>query len=137
MLDISTQQFQAHSRPTPILGLLVCAVCADGYTPSGVRYTCAKCTGGRRDATIAVISVVLLLVVLLTVAATITCLQSESEQTFGGESAARRGVAWIGTRLKRSAGTQSLKIIIVSWQIITQVIKYALLSLAGKHVFCT
>lgn len=126
----------ARSLPSiPILGLLVCAVCADGYTTGGVRYTCEKCTGGRQDATIAVISVVLLLAVLLAVAASIKYLRSESKQTSGGGSAVRRGVAWVGARLKRLAGAQTLKIIIVSWQIITQVIKYALLSLAGKHVF--
>lgn len=108
---ISTRRFQAPSRPPLILGPSVCAVCADGYT-TGAGYTCAKCTDGRRDATIAVISVVLLLAAVLAVAARIKYLQSESEQTLAGGSVARRGLARIRSRLKRSKGAQTLKIIV-------------------------
>lgn len=103
----------------------VCAVCADGYT-SDIGYACSRCTSGRRAATIAVISVLLLAVVALTVALGVRHLRSRRDEahapTGGGSGAASRagGVARIGSRLWRSRVTQTVKIIVVSWQIITQ-----------------
>lgn len=109
--------------PRCLLGLSVCAVCADGYT-SGIGYSCSKCTSGHRAATIAVISVLLLAVVLIAVAFGVRQLRSGSARASaggGGATAASRGLARAGSRLKRSGVAQTVKIVVVSWQIITQV----------------
>ena len=95
----------------------VCAVCADGYT-SGLAYTCSECNEERRIAAIATPTIVLLTVVAMFVRR-FTFLRSSGGQTVaeetspGGDNA--RDQRFIG-----APATQALKILLVSWQIVTQ-----------------
>ncbi|CAN0299763.1 unnamed protein product, partial [Pylaiella littoralis] len=86
-----------------------CAVCAEGYT-RGVGYTCSKCDAGRRDWTIGV-ALVLAAVAVVVAALGVRCLGASVE----------RAARWtIRTRFERSTASQGLKIVIVSWQIVSQ-----------------
>ncbi|CAN0218885.1 unnamed protein product [Ectocarpus sp. 4 AP-2014] len=86
-----------------------CAVCAEGYT-RGVGYTCSRCDAGRRNWTIGV-ALVLVAVAVVTGALGVRYLGSSAE----------RAVGWrIRSRFERSTVSQGLKIVIVSWQIVSQ-----------------
>ncbi len=114
----------ARSRsPSSSPGPPVCAVCAEGYTPD-IGYACSRCIAGRRAATITVLSVLLLTAVVLTAALGVRHLRSRRDDAQapigGGSGAASRGLARIRSRLWHSRVAQTVKIIVVSWQIITQ-----------------
>lgn len=88
----------------------VCAVCAEGYT-RGVGYTCSECNGHRRNCTIGVALVLFAIAVAVGVFG-VRYLGSSDEYPPGGR---------FQSRFSRSAVGQGLKIVIVSWQIVSQV----------------
>ena len=86
-----------------------CAVCSDGYTAQ-LGYTCDKCS----DSTGGIVVVAVLALVALSVCIAVVMYVMSGEAGCTG----RRGP--LG-RLFRNIPLQSVKIVIVAWQIITQV----------------
>lgn len=93
--------------------MAVCAVCLEGYA-AGSGYTCSKCTGARRGLAIGV-GLVLLVLAAIVVAVAVSYLGSPDEESAVEEYLSRRQ-----TQLEGSRVSQGLKIIIVSWQIVSQ-----------------
>eukprot|EP00752_Nemacystus_decipiens_P010199 g9089.t1 len=86
-----------------------CAVCAQGYAP-GLGYTCSECNGGRKSWTIAV-GVILLCAGAVVVALSVRYLGStDNEPATKKVRACMEGVR----------ASQGFKIVIVSWQIVSQ-----------------
>lgn len=96
----------------------VCAVCADGYT-SGLAYTCSECNEDRRIAAIATATIVLLIVVAM-FARSLKFLRSSAGQAVAEETSPTGDNAG-GQHFIRTSASQALKVLLVSWQIITQV----------------
>eukprot|EP00903_Cladosiphon_okamuranus_P017270 g15914.t1 len=84
-----------------------CAVCSDGYTAQ-LGFTCSTCLGSASGIVLA--SVVLAVVLLAAVAVASYVISAEG-------AGKRRGLV---ERVARYIPLQSLKIIIVSWQLLTQ-----------------
>ena len=93
----------------------VCAVCEDGYT-AGLGRTCSECSAERRSATITA-GAILVAVVVAAVVRGLKALGTGIRQSTAIESFFSGNVSGDGPRAK---ARQSLKIIVVSWQIITQ-----------------
>lgn len=85
-----------------------CAVCSDGYT-SELGFVCRKCVGSAGGI---VLAAVLTAVLLAAVVAVVSYVMS-------GESGERR--RGLVDRVARYVPLQSFKIVIVAWQILTQV----------------
>lgn len=96
-----------------MLGLQVCAVCEDGYS-LGLGYTCSACDEGRRNYTTAVAAIVAVFTALAVVVS-VRYLGASAK-----ELAAERIQSVIQDRFERSRVSQGLKIVIVSWQIVSQ-----------------
>ena len=96
----------------------VCAVCADGHT-AGLGFACTACSGVRRKATIA-LGVVLLVAAAVMMVASLHFLGFLSSGIPTGLQASCGRFRRAASRLKCSKATQALKIVIVSWQIVTQ-----------------
>ncbi|CAM9623221.1 unnamed protein product [Scytosiphon promiscuus] len=90
-----------------------CAVCADGYA-AGSGYTCSKCTGARAMVTVGV-GIVLSTVGVIAVATTVKYLGSLDEVSSVEERQSTLEARFEGSRLSRG-----VKIVIVSWQIVSQ-----------------
>ncbi|CAN0030927.1 unnamed protein product [Scytosiphon promiscuus] len=86
-----------------------CAVCSEGYT-RGLGYTCSECNIYRRNWTIGVALVLFAVAVVVGVFG-VRYLNSSAKQPAGGR---------IQSRFERSTIGQGLKIVIVSWQIVSQ-----------------
>lgn len=84
-----------------------CSVCSEGYATT-LAFTCSKCSGGNAAA-IVVLSAIALLAALLI----LKHLVSIKQETITGGAVVR--VGWF-------LPVQSIKIVIIAWQIITQVI---------------
>lgn len=85
-----------------------CAVCSEGYT-SELGFVCRKCVGSAGGIAIAVVLAAVLLVAALAVVSYV----------MSGESGERR--PGLVDRVARYVPLQSFKIVIVAWQILTQV----------------
>ena len=85
-----------------------CAVCSDGYTEQ-LGYTCSECLGAASGMVLASFVLVVIIFVAIGVASYVVSADGEGK---------RRGLV---ERVARFIPLQSLKIIIVSWQILTQV----------------
>ena len=85
-----------------------CAVCSDGYAPQ-LGFTCTKCLDAANGAVLA--SLVLVAIAFAAVAVA-------SYVMSGERPGKRRGVV---ERVARFVPLQSIKIVVVSWQILTQV----------------
>lgn len=85
-----------------------CAVCSDGHTEK-LSFTCTKCSDGASG--VAVVVLLVLAAVIVAVAVVSYVMSGES----GGKG---RGLV---ERVARYVPLQSVKIVIVSWQILTQV----------------
>ena len=85
-----------------------CAICSDGYT-EGLGFTCNKCS--NTSAGVALMVVVFAVIIVVIVFLVLYLISGELELT-------RRGFV---KRLLRYIPLQSIKIIIVAWQILTQV----------------
>lgn len=91
----------------------VCAVCADGYA-DGSGYTCSECNGARRMSTIG-IAIALLVVAAALVTTSVSYLGSSKEvSTVEGLK------SMCLARLEGSILSHGLKIVIVSWQIVSE-----------------
>lgn len=93
-----------------------CAICTDGFS-RGLGYTCLKCNMERRYVAIA-IAVIIPVGILALVTHGMKMLRSGNGQE---RSFSRRSLARKRSRFMMARTFQALKIIIVSWQIITQV----------------
>ena len=96
----------------------VCAVCAEGHTP-GLGFTCVKCSGVRRNMTIG-LGAVLLGAAVVMVAVSLNFLGSSASGTPKRLHASCERFRRVISRLRSTKATQALKIVIVSWQIVTQ-----------------
>lgn len=85
-----------------------CAICSDGYT-AGLGFACDKCSNTAGGIVLAVFFVVIALVVVVSIACYLIFYEHE------------RGRQGLVERMARYVPLQSLKVVIVSWQIITQV----------------
>lgn len=92
---------------------IVCAGCAEDYS-LGLGYTCSECDEGRRKWTTA------LAVILLAAAAVAVTLSVGYLGASTKESATEGILSLIQERFGRSWVSQGLKVIIVSWQIVSQ-----------------
>ncbi|CAM9127774.1 unnamed protein product [Ectocarpus sp. 6 AP-2014] len=90
-----------------------CAECAEDYS-LGLGYTCSECDEDRRKWTTAV-AVVLLVAAAVAVTVSVGYLGASTK-----ESAAARIPSLVRERFGRSWVSQGFKIIIVSWQIVSQ-----------------
>eukprot|EP00752_Nemacystus_decipiens_P002289 g2167.t1 len=84
-----------------------CAICSDGYAPQ-LGFTCSKCLGAASGIVLA--ATVLVVIVFVAVAV--------ASYVMSGERPGKR--RRIVERLARLIPLQSVKIVIVSWQILTQ-----------------
>ena len=100
-----------------------CAVCSDGYTAE-LGFACSRCSDSRGGL---VLAAVLGVVALLALAAVVSHVTS-------GE-AGRGGKNLVG-RLTQYIPLQSLKIVVVAWQILTQVSPMASDGTLGDYL-CT
>ncbi|CAM9835026.1 unnamed protein product [Pylaiella littoralis] len=91
-----------------------CAVCGTDYSPS-LSHTCTRCTISRRQGLMAAAIISALVAVFATVKTFQYMLSTELEQENMGCS----------TRVVRAVPRQSMKIIVVVWQILTQVFTLA------------
>lgn len=91
----------------------VCAECAEDYS-LGLGYTCSECDEDRRKWTTAV-AVILLVAAAVAVTVSVGYLGASTK-----ESAATRIPSLVRQRFGRSWVSQGVKIIIVSWQIVSQ-----------------
>lgn len=92
---------------------IVCAECAEDYS-LGLGYTCSECDEDRRKWTIAV-AVILLVAAAFAVTVSVGYLGASTK-----ESSAARIPSLVRERFGRSWVSQGFKIIIVSWQIVSQ-----------------
>eukprot|EP00904_Undaria_pinnatifida_P002436 jgi/Undpi1/12193/HiC_scaffold_5.g01869.m1 len=96
----------------------LCAVCADGYT-AALGYACSQCNKERRSATIAVAAVVLVVVVAILVQG-LRFLGTYAGRTVAGESVLSRDRTGVQPQFIGARASQALKVVVVSWQIVTQ-----------------
>lgn len=96
----------------------VCAVCDDGYTP-GLGYSCSKCSDGRRCAAIT-LGAILVAAAVVTIARSIKFLGTDADLREAVEGFSDNDVGGDQRGRARAKASQAVKIIIVSWQIITQ-----------------
>lgn len=87
-----------------------CSLCEDGYT-SGVGFSCIKCTPSNKKLSIALVATLAVILVVACVAIVLHLLSGEMTGT-------GRGCI---DRMARRIPLQSVKVIIVAWQILTQV----------------
>lgn len=85
-----------------------CAICSDGYAPQ-LGFTCTKCLGSASGLVLAAFVLVVIVFAAVAVASYVTSGERPGKQ---------RGLV---ERFARFIPLQSLKIVIVSWQILTQV----------------
>lgn len=93
-----------------------CAVCTDGYA-RGLGNLCLKCSEERRSGVIALASVFIVVIV----AAIVTHIPSLAFDTEAGSFLPRRVLEMARSRFKGARMYQAFKIVVVSWQIVTQV----------------
>ena len=90
-------------------------MCEEGYAP-GVAFSCSSCSDGRSLIATAValslVAVALVVAIILDLTAVVAVAASPTS---------RNGCGAGYRRLKAAIPFQSLKIVVVSWQIITQV----------------
>lgn len=101
-------------------------MCADGYT-SGLGYTCSECSADRRTAAI-VLATIGLVAVVATVSYSLKFPRSSAGQVVADGNffgAGRVGVQPI----IRARAFQALKVLVVSWQIVTQASAHGPLSM--------
>lgn len=104
-----------------------CAVCEDGYAP-GTAYICRKCSGSSMGSAMGVAAAALavtLLVVAVVASDLVRVVDGNGENSRNEERGARaalsRGFARCYTFSARAFPLTTVKIIVVVWQIITQV----------------
>lgn len=97
----------------------VCAVCIDGYA-RGMGHTCSKCTSRHRTAG-ATIAAVVVMVLIAAVALRLRSSASFCTEANTERPASSRGLHRAWPRFRMARPFQALKIVFVSWQIITQV----------------
>ena len=97
-----------------------CAVCDEGYA-SGFRYTCHSCEGPDKWAAIGG-AVAVLVVVVPVIALGVAHLVGVADRPIYGKNGKwERRVSNFRDRLIRVIPVTAIKIVLVSWQIITQV----------------
>ena len=92
-----------------------CAVCLDGYA-RGFGNSCIECSGQRRSAMIAFTAVV----VVALVASIVIGIQSLEVDTEAHSCSPRQVLKMVYHQIRRTRASQALKIMVVSWQIVTQ-----------------
>ena len=98
---------------TPLCGLLTflfsdCSVCSKTYAP-GLNFICQKCSDGTKGIAITVVIIVLIIACGLAIFSHLV----SAEVGGGGRGIVDRVTRWVPM--------QSIKIIVVAWQILTQV----------------
>lgn len=111
-----------HSIPRLSLSVFLtdCAVCANNYA-AGFSYTCRSCRGNNKAIAVGTFCISLVVVMALVLVAIIDLLQDVQEPGRVGSS--RCGISrWsaIG-RISESLPLTAIKIVVVVWQIVTQV----------------
>lgn len=96
-----------------------CAACDTGYA-QGSKYSCFSCTGEKKDIAVAwaVMAPLLLLAVGVVVVWDLTGVRGQSDQR-GGKFWER--IAFFRHRFVEALPMASVKILVVIWQIVTQV----------------
>lgn len=92
-----------------------CSVCEEGYAP-GLSYGCNSCSDGVSLMVTAVVLIAVAVVVVVIIGLDLTAVGGAA-----GSATSRRGLDAKFRRLKAFIPFHSLKIAVVSWQIITQV----------------
>ena len=89
-----------------------CALCETGYSPS-LSHTCTQCSSSRRQGTIAAVVIAAIIAAVLSVVTSFNLLLSTEVE--------ERNTGWFHRRVLEAVPVQALKIIVVVWQILTQV----------------
>ena len=100
-------------RATPLCGLPTflfsdCSVCSKTYAP-GLNFSCQKCSDGTKGIAITLVIMVLLIAFGLAISSYLV----SAEVGGAGRGIVDRAMRWVPM--------QSIKIIVVAWQILTQV----------------
>lgn len=104
-------------RPSVLVRLPDCAVCAEGYAP-GLGYVCSECSERRQYVAI---SIVLASCVILAVGGVLCLYFVGVAVTVPGRRTLRIDFLGLQSRCQTAGITQALKIIVVSLQIVSQV----------------
>lgn len=99
-----------------------CAVCAAGYSP-GYSRTCKSCMGDSKKSALAIAAVIgalALAVVVALVARLVSVVEVGPPQQQGSKKWRRTCSAW-QARVRQTVPLTAVKIVVVVWQIVTQV----------------
>lgn len=112
--------------PCFLLSYLDCAVCAEGYS-SGITFSCHECTGANGQLSIGVAAVISFLLILI-VSVMISDLARAGDDSIDGQargsctrSSWTRRVRSCRDNFVEAVPLPAIKIVVVVWQIVTQV----------------
>lgn len=119
--------------PRNIVCIVACTVCADAYAP-GFGYSCHKCDGPTGDSAIAIGFIIFAVVVIITALLLLELARRIDGEGMDGEGMDganggregeprrfKRGVNWVLSIIAKSFPVTAFKMLIVVWQIVTQV----------------
>lgn len=125
LLSNATRLIQTCARPHLRPGT-DCAVCTDGYSP-GYFHSCKSCEGDSRRSALYAVSAVgaaVLLAVVFVTAKLVSAVETTPSDKTPSRWQQRRSV-W-QSRMKKMLPLTAIKIVVVVWQIVTQVCLLAL-----------
>ena len=119
---VLTRSWPPHPYPSRAVGvsnglLKDCSVCQEGYAP-GLSFSCNSCSDSSGVMALAIVLIIIIVSFVVAVLFDLTVVGTAASPPSGHGCGARL------TRLKAKFPFQSLKIAVVSWQIITQASTY-------------